>query len=366
MRRPTQPWFAARVSLAACAFSFVAVTMPPVIAAKPADLPGSLIERRASESFAKKPKKAKKTGKKTDSDEPKADKKAGGAAKKLAQQAAKHEKKGRYDKARDAYRQALELDDAAKYRVRLAVVEAQLGNLLEAAQMLRDVESSSNAGAADKKNAEAERAAIEERTPKLELALPSGFSGSVSVDGEELDSGSRKSPLALNPGSHRVHAEADGYLAFDENLELKEGESKKLSVELEAERSDEAPAPADEPVAEKKPASGSSSRTLGIIGLGVGVVGAGVGTYFALRSRSTRDELDGACPNDVCPEAQREKFDEGKRDADIATAAFIVGGVGLGAGLVLLLTAPSEKEKPTSARLAPLIGPRSVGLQGRF
>jgi hypothetical protein len=96
------------------------------------------------------------------------------------------------------------------------------------------------------------------------------------------------------------------------------------------------------------------------------VVGAGVGTFFALRSRSTRDELESACPNDVCPPAERAKFDEGKRDADIATAAFIVGGVGLGAGLVLLLTAPSDKERPTSARLVPLIGPRSLGVQGRF
>jgi hypothetical protein len=98
----------------------------------------------------------------------------------------------------------------------------------------------------------------------------------------------------------------------------------------------------------------------------VGVVGAGVGTVFALRSRSTRDELEGACPNDVCPAAQREKFDEGKRDADIATAAFIVGGVGLGAGLVLLLTAPSEKENKASARIVPLVGPGSLGVKGRF
>ena len=257
MRRRTEIGLAFPVvrQLAACGLALAALAAPVTLSAKPADLPSSLIDDHATDRLSKK--KSKKAGKNSGDDEPAAD----GDAKKLALEAAKHEKKGRYDEARDAYRKALELDDAPKYRVRLAVVEAKLGNLVEAAEMLRDVEQSSKAGAAEKKNAQRERAAIEERIPKLELVLEPGFTGSVSVDGQELDSGSRKRPVTLNPGSHRVHAEASGFLGFDENVELNEGESKKLSVKLEPEsESDETPAREQPVVAEQVSSGGSSSR----------------------------------------------------------------------------------------------------------
>ena len=53
--------------------------------------------------------------------------------------------------------------------------------------------------------------------------------------------------------------------------------------------------------------------------------------------------------------------------ATLSTAMFVVGGVGLTAGLVLLLTAPKAKPAtPTKASVEPWIGIGSAGLRGTF
>jgi serine/threonine-protein kinase len=79
------------------------------------------------------------------------------------------------------------------------------------------------------------------------------------------------------------------------------------------------------------------------IGAGVvGVAGLGVGSAFGLVAMSKRDEAQGVCPHALCSDsAGSSKWSDAKSAGNVATVAFIVGGVGAAAGVVLWLTAPS-------------------------
>jgi hypothetical protein len=116
-----------------------------------------------------------------------------------------------------------------------------------------------------------------------------------------------------------------------------------------------------------KGGKGSAAKTLGFVSLGVGVIGVGVGVYFGLKARSTKSELDDACRDNVCTEAQRSKYDDGKKQANISTIGFVVGAVGIGLGTVLLVTSGGKKESAKKPRrIEPYVGPGSAGVVGTF
>jgi hypothetical protein len=278
------------------------------------------------------------------------------------------EKKKKFEEARAAYLQALEIHDKPDTRIRLARAEAGLGNLLEAAQQLRTVLEAKKLSFVLRAKAKAQLAKLEKLTPTLELQMPKDFSGKVWVDDEEVSPSSLREPLALNPGPHGVRAEATGYKPFSETVELEEKEKETLTVVLAEEPVTEAAPVADKEKPKEKKSSGGGNA-LAWVSIGIGVVGVGVGTYMGLQARSTRMDLEHNCDNDVCSESDRALYDKGKNQANIATVGFIVGGVGIGLGTILLLTGGKGKGKAkaeTAAHVTPVLGPGNVGLHGAF
>lgn len=90
---------------------------------------------------------------------------------------------------------------------------------------------------------------------------------------------------------------------------------------------------------------------------GVGVVGLAVGSGFGLSARSKRDEsnTEAICPltAPTCPARE-----EAQSAATISTVAFILGGVGVTAGIVLFATTPKGRsaDQGVSLRVAPTFG----------
>jgi hypothetical protein len=166
-----------------------------------------------------------------------------------------------------------------------------------------------------------------------------------------------------------LRIEAPGWSAFEQDVRLEEGEHRELEPELERpERVVAGPVPGRPESRVATTESGTpATQVIGIASLVIGAAGVAIGTGFGLASMSTRDQLDQSCQNDVCTSDQREAYDRGRTQADIATAGFVVGGVGLGAGALFLLLSPStnEREQP-SARVRPLVGYRSVGARVSF
>lgn len=276
------------------------------------------------------------------------------------------EKKKKFEDARDSYQKALEIHDTPETRIRLAHAEQELGHLMEAADHLRTVLDAKKISFASRTKAKNQLAKLEKRIPTITLDLPKAFSGKVWVDDEEVSPDSLSTPLEVNPGSHTVRAEASGYKEFSETVELKEKDKKNLTVTLTEAPPEEAPiAPVDEAPKDKKSSGGGNA--LAWVSIGVGVVGVGVGTFFALKSRSTKSDLDDRCRDNVCSEQDRELYDKGKSQANVATVGFAVGAVGIGLGTVLLLTGGKGKAKAeTGKHVTPVIGPGNVGLHGVF
>jgi tetratricopeptide (TPR) repeat protein len=288
-------------------------------------------------------------------------------AKKAIKDAKKHEKAGDWEEAREAWQKAVDLNDTADARVGLSKAEAKLGHLLLAEEHLKKALEDPKA----KRKAEKELKALEEKIPTLKIEPPAEFSGTLKVDDEEKAASALTEPLRLDPGQHTVQAEAEGYKPFSETVVLEEGDKKDLTILMtELPKPVAASEPTEEPEEEQKKSSGSTQKTLGWVSLAIGGAGVIVGTVMGLQARSTRNELDDACADDVCTEQERDLYDKGKRQADFATAGFIVGGVGIGLGTVLLLTAGGgdETAEPAAdeARIEPVIGPGQLGVRGRF
>ncbi len=139
---------------------------------------------------------------------------------------------------------------------------------------------------------------------------------------------------------------------------------------------DKAPAPAPAPPeATPTPAkpmdpegpepSSSTAHTLGWVSLGVGVVGVGVGSYFGLRTFSKKSDADSHCGRAIgqsdatlCDAQGVDLRNQAHTAATISTVGFAVGAVGVGAGIVLLLTGHSTAHETGHAMwVAPAVGP---------
>lgn len=288
------------------------------------------------------------------------------SAKQAEKDGQKAEKQQKWDEAKAAYEKALELDDNAATRIRLAAVEDKLGNLVEAAAHLKKALEDKKLSFAQRAKAKSQLKSLEKRTPTISFDLPKDFGGKVKLDDRELSASELGAPVPANPGKHEVRAEAEGMKPYSESIELAEKDKKNLSIlmtELPQEEP-QAEAPAEKPK-EKK----GGDKTLAYVALGVGVVGVGVGAFMGLQAKSTKDDIDSKCQNGVCSESERDLYDKGKSQANISTAGFIVGAVGIGVGTVLLLSGgKGEMEGKASARrrATPYVGPGQVGVYGQF
>ncbi len=287
-------------------------------------------------------------------------------AKQAEKEGQKAEKQGNLDEAKSAYEKALELEDKPGTRLRLAAIEEKLGHFVEASEHLKVALAVKKLGGVQRAKAKKQLASLEKRTPTITFDLPQGFDGTVKLNGQELSKDALGGAVPANPGKHEVRAEAEGMKPYTESIELAEKDRKNLSV-LMTELPTSAPADSDGAPGDSPKKSGGS-KTLAYVALGVGVVGVGVGAFMGLQAKSTKSELDSKCKNGVCGDDQQDLYDKGKTQAGIATVGFIVGAVGIGAGTVLLLTGgKSEVESKAGARrVTPYVGPRQVGVYGRF
>jgi hypothetical protein len=123
-----------------------------------------------------------------------------------------------------------------------------------------------------------------------------------------------------------------------------------------------------EPPPEVAPQS-STHKNLGIAGLvigGAGLVTWGIAGGIALGKKSTLDGPDG-CTSSSCPASAASDRSSFEAARTASTAGFVIGLVGVGAGVVLLATAPRAQPQATRGlSIAPWIGAASGGIAGRF
>jgi hypothetical protein len=340
-------------------------------------------------------------------------------ARAAAAEGAKAFQEGRWADAIDYFTRAESLVHAPPHLLYIAKSQKQTGLLVQARENLLSIvreelpPTAPHAFRQAQEDAKAELKDLEPRLPYVTLNLKGAGSSSVTVlqDGNKIPSALVGVPRPVDPGSHTFEATA-GSLKGRISVDVKEGEKKRVLLELGA--GDLPPGPTPAPAAttpapaaatpaptpaaagptEAPPATpppqadtgggggggGSNGLLIGsFVGFGVGAVGLAVGTIFTLGASSKQDESnslfnDNKCGAPAgCPQTIHDQISAADDDASskrtLGLVGFIAGGVGVAAGVTLLVLHGSSKGSASSASIPTLqvaVTPSSVRLGGTF
>lgn len=297
----------------------------------------------------------------------------GGDPKTLLTEARNALKESRFDDAVKAFRKVDELESTPQLKLELAQALIAAGKLLDASKELNSLVDSANSTAPKKVKQDARAAldALEPRIPWLQIKVvgPEQRLTSTTVDGKEIDA---ENEVPIDPGEHVIAADADGYNPAEKKVTLAEGVHETVEVQLVK---DAPPPPPPKPVAPPpKPVTSNNNGLIIPMGVafGVGAIGLGVGTVFGIMALNETADLERKCSRGICPDETRNRRaqDAALADGNISTVSFIVGGVGVAAGGVLLglmLASPSPQPKDkATASVSPWIGAGQAGVHGTF
>ncbi|WP_437955514.1 hypothetical protein WME76_28895 [Sorangium sp. So ce119] len=249
----------------------------------------------------------------------------------------------------------------------------------------------SRAGQAEREAKATRRAAdLEKKLERLTVAVRAPADGLVvRRNGAVLDAGAWGAPLPVDPGKHRVEATAPGKRPFSAEAQTA-GPGNTVTVEIPPLEDDPAAAaaaaaapqpagPVDpRPDAPPRPAGGgdgdggaSTRRALSFVAGGVGVAGVVTGSIFGLiaSARWNRAQDEHCRTETLCDDKGVALVDDARSAAALSNVGFVVGGIGLAAGVALFVTSLDDAE-PAAARVVvmPALGTTGGGLaiQGRF
>ena len=204
--------------------------------------------------------------------------------------------------------------------------------------------------------------------PKLvltpEKGMPIGLV--VRVDDTEIGPGSLGTPIPLDPGPHRLRAEAPGYEPWSKTVTMALGKTtrERLPSLRRAEPEKAAPAPLRPVPAAPVSEQNDALRVAGFATAGAGVLSLGVGVYFAGVAKSKLDLSNRTgCDGNVCSGDAADMRNQARSAGNLATV-FLVGGGALAAGgISMVLLSPKGERAP---RATASVGPRGVSLGGFF
>lgn len=286
----------------------------------------------------------------------------------------------------------------------LARTQAKLGKFVQAQENYNRIirEWGNNASpppafAAAVEAAKAEVGAVSAKTANVVINVEGATNPTVTIDGSPVPAAALGLRRPVDPGEHKVHAEAPGYKPADATFSVTEGGNAEAKLKLEKDPNAAVvpPAGGGTPAGNQNPGDpnggsmtadtkGGSNKTLAIVALGVGGVGLVVGGITGAMAMGKASDLDGKCPDGKCdatrnPDVQSD-IDSYKTLGLISTIGFVVGVVGVGAGVVLWVTSPKEtaatkgsryatvpvQTKREGVKVTPVIGLGSLGLSGTF
>ncbi len=275
---------------------------------------------------------------------------------------------GKYQEACEKFESSRRLEPALGTTLNLANCYEKLGRTASAW-----AEFKSAAAEAQRLNDSARKATALERAAALEPKLSRLWlqaddpSVSVSRNGVPVNAGVLGNAIPVDPGSHELEASAPGKVTWKDTVDVKgEGATVEVRIPPLADSGDGATSPPpstqdSSPPPAMSAETGSTQRTVAWVSGGVGVAGVVTGTVFGLLASSSWSKAQDGCDDGAfeCTADAIDKEDSARTQANVATVAFIVGGVGLGLSTVLFLT-----DGPESPEVA--LEPTRVVLRGRF
>jgi hypothetical protein len=269
--------------------------------------------------------------------------------------------------------QISEKTDSPNVRLYIGYCLLELGRLREAHQAFTLV--AKHALELGDPKYDATRVAAQEQLAVLNLRLarltislvevPTEFV--ITLDNVVLDHNLIDSPLIVDPGVHRIEAEAKGAKPVSREVNLDKGGTKTITLlfEKQAEHQELVASRAPQRSAVRKESSKPVLTTLGIVSGGLGVVGWGAFAVGGLQAKSTYNRLQAECGSGCSDAVHHNDASQGKTFQTIANVGLAVGIVGTitGATLLYLGIASTETAQP-SLELAP--GIARISYRGSF
>ncbi|WP_434042470.1 MULTISPECIES: tetratricopeptide repeat protein [Sorangium] len=218
-------------------------------------------------------------------------------------------------------------------------------------------------------------AELEPRVPRLVVELAEvAPAAELFLDHAPLPQASIGSELPVDPGNHTIVARWSDGRQTDATVTIGEGARKVVRLEPPPDTGAPPPAtavstapqaPSPPPDTASAPSS-SGRRTLAFVVGGVGAAALGGSLLTGGLALGTKGDLEEECPTpSQCSERGMSLRSRGQTLTTTGTVLGALGLAGIGAGVVLLLTAP---EQGTSVALTPAILPGGGGalLRSRF
>jgi hypothetical protein len=196
----------------------------------------------------------------------------------------------------------------------------------------------------------------------VEVTPPPGVTLEIKRDGKVMADAAWNTAIPVDPGSHTLEVSAPGKLPWSTTFTIGEGPRQESVVVPTLEDAPVAPAP----VAPAAPAPAEPvdrplgmQKTLGWTLLGVGSAGLISSGILALLARGDNNDANAECRPDRIRLCNPEGVALGESAHTKATWSGVTAGVGLaalGAGVTLLLVAPSSTESAGGVALAARVG----------
>jgi len=299
------------------------------------------------------------------------------AARQMAREAIALMHDNRWSEAEALLGKAYQLVPAPTVAVLHGRALEELGKLTEAAQSYEAAVAAGGEGAppAFRKAAEdgARRLAeVRERIPKISIVLEGEHLDEsrlvLLVDTRPLAHDDWSKPQLVNPGEHVVAASVDGQVAVEDQVMLKEGESKQVVLRLHGAAKPAAPAPAPAPAETHQTVEpvvqSSSAKPWGFVVLGLGVAGMATGITAGVVMLDSKSTLDSQC-SPLCAPGSEDEISRFRTARVVSAVGYGVGIVGLGVGAAILLLSPSPRAE-RAARVQVYGGLETVGVEGKF
>ena len=313
-------------------------------------------------------------------------------ARRMAEEAAQRYEEGDYDSARDLFHRAGTLYPAPTLTLWEARALVKLGRLVEAEERYASVKryeiqaEDPEVFRAAAKESRRELESLRKRIPTITLQLrgmaADDSAVEVRVDSRPINPALIGFPMPLDPGTRTIVVSVNKVEHFREGIELAERDRRSVDVWL-ASLGQPAPgalagaAVKPHPAAEVHPAlesrtaasganAGSVQRTLGWVSVGIGAAGAIAGVVAGQVAVSKHSTLEEQCSSNACPPEYHDEVDSFRDYRALSTASYLVGGLGLAAGVTLLLTLPDGSSTSNSRTVAVRLAPGSAEMFGSF
>jgi hypothetical protein len=276
-------------------------------------------------------------------------------------------KKGELGRAAGLFLRSQELHPTVGTLLNLANVEEQLGKISRAVVhyelAMKELPENDDRGPVARDGI----ARLAPRVPTLRIDRAAGapLAMAIRVDGVPLAASQIGAVRSLDPGSYTVTVEMEGRAERRYTVKVLEGARMTLAVEP------------GKPIVVAPPAAAqqrtSRLSAAGWAFTGFGVAGLGVGAVAGIAAIAKKSDAAAACPDPArCGSPGLESAAAGRALAGVSTAAFVLGGVGVAAGVTLLVVgrskAPKQGDAASVTAVAPwaLPGGGGVGMAGKF